>query len=128
MYTIYLWYYADNLSGAFNHDYVDITDPEELGKVRRSCDALQYQWDALGSPANMTSSVDMIQFLYSLLPWRQRHESNFDYLIELADRYCSDRQPQTDRNTLYCFFEKHFKSYPQYEVALNVLNRLLYDD
>lgn len=107
------------------HDYVDVTDTEEMGKIRRSCEALEYEWNALGSPANMTSSVDMIQFLYSLRPWRQRNEMNFDYLVELADRYCGDRQPEHDRNALYRHFENCFKSYPQYEVAKQILDELL---
>ena len=123
MYTIYLWYYSNDIPSA-QQDLIDLTNENELKSLQRSCRALEYEWKALGSPKYMTHAIDLVQLLYSLLPWRNQKAWRFDDFVDAANRFC-ERPTCSKRDRMLDKFDAHFADLPQFEEARTALERIL---
>lgn len=123
VYSSYLWYFT--VSADVNQpDYVGTCgDEEDLAVIERSCSHLEEKWRAIGSPQHLRS-VDMIQFLHSLLPWRSQNTTVFDDFITLCDELVV---MNVTRDTVFRYFHRHFHDYCQFQEAYRLLTYQIAD-
>lgn len=123
LYSTYLWYYADNVNPT-HCNYIDWDDQNDVTTVRQSCEAFEHKWRAIGSPAHITSSLDLIQLLYSLRDWCNTSPETFDHLVDLVD-FAVMHQSALNVEKVLRYFQEHFSSCPKYTELYDSLLRLL---
>lgn len=124
-YSWYLWKVSvDDIDGQaeqFDLTTMDVSSVSNIERVQRALQELQTKWRAIGSPAGLVKQIDLIQFLYALLPWQYYDEDAFNTLVE----NCNTMYLPTNagnfirsRQKLLTEFDNAFATYPNYDAAL----------
>ena len=124
LYSLYLWRYSLSAPEIPLHiDIKDITDMEEL---KETLQIIERKWTEIGAPENIVREIDLIQLLYSLLPWRYYNEGAYIDLIDQCDRFFSSHFDRRElRRDVLRNFDAAFSSYPGYEEVQPRLASLL---